>query len=347
MEPVVHAAERFGFHAPFFESLTDGLIHQTYKVTLGSRSIILQQVNGKVFTDIELVIDNYKVVYNHIRNHEQPIPSMITTTDNEDFWIDKKGSYWRAFEYLPNTYTESLPADPQKIFNAAKCYGEFTQALSGLNTDQLKPAIPGFHDVSNRHRQLKKALPSAQAERLEKSKTILGKIEQRNHLVDFYNDLNKNPEFRLRAMHHDTKLSNILFDKTSELPVCPIDLDTVMPGYFFSDVGDMVRSMVSVRNEHAPADSVKVDPLIYRAIVSGYQVGMGNVFTQTEKDHLHHAGMIMLYMQGVRFITDYLSNDVYYKTDHPEQNLNRALNQITLLEKLEEFLQQEYQYTIK
>lgn len=347
METVVRAAERFGFHASFFESLTDGLIHQTYKVTLGNKSIVLQQVNGKVFTDIKLVINNYKVVYNHIRNHGQPVPALVATTDNKDFWIDDKGSYWRAFEYLPNTYTESLPADPQKIFNAAKCYGEFAHALSELDTNQLKPAIPGFHDISNRYRQLKQAMPLAQGERLEKSKAILEKIEQRNYLVDFYNTLKSNPEFRLRAMHHDTKLSNILFDQTSGLPACPIDLDTVMPGYFFSDVGDMVRSMVSARDENAPADTVEVDAEIYEAIIAGYETGIGNIFTDKEKKSIHCSGMIMLYMQGIRFLADYLSNDTYYKIDYPEQNFNRAWNQVTLLEKLEEFLKQRYRYTVK
>ena len=347
MEPVIRAAEQFGFHEAFFDSLTEGLIHQTYKVTLGNKSIILQQVNGKVFPDIELVINNYKVVYNYSRNHEQSVPAMINTTNNQAFWIDEHGSYWRAFEYLPNTYTEALPADPQKVFNAAKCYGEFTQALSGLNADQLKPAIPGFHDLSNRYHQLKHALHSAKAERLEKSKSILEKIEQRNYLVNFYINIKSNPEFRLRAMHHDTKLSNILFDKTSGLPVCPIDLDTVMPGYFFSDVGDMVRSMVSSRDENDQAGSGMINEEIYNAILSGYQNGIGNSFTQTENKHIHHAGMIMLYMQGIRFLTDYLNNDSYYRIDHPEQNFNRALNQIMVLEKLEEFLQREYQYKAK
>jgi Ser/Thr protein kinase RdoA (MazF antagonist) len=343
MEAVVFAAERFGFYAPFFEMLTDGLIHKTYKVTANNKSVILQQVNTNVFKDAEQVVSNYQTIYNHqTETHSFKIPAALKTTDGKNTWIDNEGSCWRAFEYIDNTYTESLPAEPEKIFSAAKCYGEFTQALSGLDVTQLKPTIPGFHDLSNRYNQLQKAVKKATAERLATSRDLLAGIEQRKHLVDFYTSLKSNPNFKLRAMHHDTKLSNILFDRSTRKAVCPIDLDTTMAGYFFSDVGDMIRSMVSTRDESDQADSATINGEIYNAILSGYQKGIGKSFTEIENKHMHHSGLMMLYMQGVRFLTDYLSNDVYYKIEYPEHNFNRALNQITILEKLEVFLKKEY-----
>lgn len=339
MEPVVFAAERFGFHAPFFETLTDGLIHKTYKVTVNNRSIILQQVNTHVFKDIDTVVSNYTLIYNHLEQlGKLKIPAMLKTTEGKRFWVDPENACWRAFEFIDNTYTESLPASPEKIFSAAKCYGEFTAALSGLNVNGLKPTIPGFHDLSGRYDQLKIAVKQANADRLKKSKTLLEKIDQRKQLVDFYKDLKTNSEFRLRPMHHDTKLSNILFDKTTQQAVCPIDLDTVMPGYFFSDVGDMIRSMISDKDENAPADLVNINAGVYRAIISGYETGVGSSFTKAEKSSIHLAGQFMLYMQGIRFLTDYLNNDAYYKIDYPEQNFNRAENQLMLLAKLEGFL---------
>jgi Ser/Thr protein kinase RdoA (MazF antagonist) len=348
MEAVVFAAERFGFFAPFFEVLTDGLIHKTYKVTANNKSVILQQVNNNVFKKPEQVVHNYQVVYKHLEKLQAlQIPEALKTKDNTFIWVDAENSHWRAFEYIPNTYTEGLPATPEKIFSAAKCYGEFTKALSGVPAASLSETIPGFHNLDSRYQQLQYAIKHATAERLASSKELLRKIEERKNLVDFYNALRNNPEFRLRAMHHDCKLSNILFDKTTQLAVCPIDLDTVMPGYFFSDVGDMIRSMISDKDENAPAESVSINKSIYQSIISGYQSGLGTIFTDTENKYIHHSGMLMLYMQAIRFLADYLSNDTYYKIDYPEQNFNRALNQITLLEKLEDFLKTENAYPIK
>jgi Ser/Thr protein kinase RdoA (MazF antagonist) len=348
MEPVVFAAERFGFYAPFFEVLTDGLIHKTYKITANNTSAILQQVNTNVFQAPEQVVSNYQAIDSHlIKTHALKIPAALRTRDGKTTWIDNEGSCWRAFEYMNNTYTESLPAEPGKIFSAAKCYGEFTQALAGLDVDQLKPTIPGFHDLSNRYRQLQQAVEHASPERLTTSKPLRNNIEQREHLVNFYKSLKDNPDFKLRAMHHDTKLSNILFDRSTRKAVCPIDLDTTMAGYFFSDVGDMIRSMVSTRDENNPADSVSINEDNYTSILSGYQAGIGNSFTQTENKYLHHSGLLMLYMQGIRFLTDYLSNDVYYRIDYPEQNFTRALNQLTVLEKLEDFLKKKYAYEVR
>lgn len=339
MEAVVFAAERFGFYAPFFEALTDGLIHKTYKVTANNRSVILQQVNTHVFKDIDTVISNYTLISHHLeQSGKLKIPAMLKTTEGKHVWIDTENSSWRAFEFIDNTYTESLPASSEKIFSAAKCYGEFTAALSDLDIRLLTPTIPEFHDLSNRYDQLQQAIHKANNQRLKASLEILEKIETRKHLIDFYNGLKNNPGFRLRAMHHDTKLSNILFDKTTQQAVCPIDLDTTMPGYFFSDVGDMIRSMVSAGDENAPADSVHINSEIYKAIISGYEAGIGRSFTVVEKNSVHLSGQLMLYMQGIRFLTDHLNNDVYYKINYPEQNFNRAENQLMLLEKLEDFL---------
>ncbi len=344
MEPVVFAAERFGLYTPSFEELTDGLIHKTYKVTTPDRAVILQQVNVHVFKKPEQVIDNYKCITQYLSNTTTKLPALLQTRYREDFWIDTHGFCWRAFEYIANTYTECLPASAEKIHSAAQCYGRFTHSLAGLDMHLLQPAITGFHNLRYRYDQFQQAVATASAERLRASEALLVKVEQRKSLVDFYDQVEHDPQFVLRAMHHDTKLSNILFDKITGQAVCPIDLDTTMPGYFFSDLGDMIRSMVSAHDEHAPADLVSVDPEIYNAIVSGYQNGMDNSFTQTENDHIHESGRIMLYMQAIRFLTDYLMNDVYYKITYPEQNFNRALNQLTLLEKLEHFLREVYGY---
>jgi thiamine kinase-like enzyme len=140
-------------------------------------------------------------------------------------------------------------------------------------------------------------------------------------------------------MHHDCKIGNILFDRTTHEVICPIDLDTIMPGKYFSDLGDMIRTMACTEGEESRKwETIDIRKDFYESIVNGYLSAMGNVFTAEEKEHIHKSGLMMIFMQALRFITDFLEGDKYYKTSYPEQNLNRALNQLILLEKLEEFL---------
>lgn len=344
---VVHAARQFGHNPTSVESLTEGLIHSTYKITdANGTAIILQQVNTSIFKKPEGVITNCKIIYNHLRASERlKIPSLLQTIDRQDFWIDSSGVFWRSFEYVKNTSTEVAPT-AEKIYSAAKCYGGFTQALSDLDVTKLSPTIPGFHDLSNRFAQLIESIATAEPDRLQRGQLLLTIIEKKKALLVFYEKMMSDRDFKLRPMHHDAKLSNILFDTISSNAVCPIDLDTTMPGYFFSDMGDMIRSMVPDADEHSSVQKISIRKDYYRAIISGYHEGMGNTFTVKENSFLHHSGLIMIYMQGIRFLTDYLANDMYYKTEYPEQNFDRASNQFSLFESLEVFLKEEFNHRI-
>lgn len=345
---VLGVAEQFGFEGTSAESLTEGLIHKTYKITSADGSaIILQQINTSVFTDPTKIIENYQLLYNHLLHEDGiKIPELKKTIAGSELYFEDNFC-WRAFEYITNSYTENLPTTKEKIFSAAQCYGIFVSSLSTLDARKLQPTIVGFHDLNNRYNQLQQAIQSSTQSRLADSKTLLEKVESRKSLVDFYNHIVRNPEFAIRAMHHDCKLSNILFDMNTRQAICPIDLDTVMPGYFFSDVGDMVRSMASETAEDSSAEKITIRKDFYDAILKGYLSGIGKAFTPKELDHIHHACLMMTYMQAIRFLADFLSNDVYYKISYATQNFDRAVNQLTLLEKLEEFLEADYQYKIR
>jgi len=340
-------ANYFGSDPVSIESLTEGLIHKTYKVIFADGStIILQQINTSVFADPKKVIENYQLLFQHLlSNNGIKIPKPKKTTEGKDFFHDC-GLYWRAFEYIPDSYTENLPS-PEKIFRAAQCYGAFVRDLFGLDPSKLTHTIPRFHDLSFRFEQFQQSKQQCKPVRMMQSRELISKIEERKHLVDFYNNLVQDPDYRIRPMHHDCKLSNILFDTHTMQAICPIDLDTTMPGYFFSDVGDMVRSMVSEAGEDSASEKIIVRKDFYDAILNGYQSGIGDALTKTELNHIHHAGLIMIYMQGIRFLTDFLSDDVYYKIAYPDQNFDRAVNQLTLLEKVEDFLVADYGYKIK
>jgi hypothetical protein len=147
------------------------------------------------------------------------------------------------------------------------------------------------------------------------------------------------------VMHHDCKINNILFDKNTNEVICPVDLDTTMPGKFFSDIGDMIRTMACTVDENSIEwELIEVRPAFYEAILKGYLEGAGNIFTDEEKKNIHFSGLILTYMQSLRFAADHLNGDIYYRISYKEQNLSRALNQLILLEKLEEYLLATYSF---
>ena len=167
-------------------------------------------------------------------------------------------------------------------------------------------------------------------------------------MVDFFaHIMDKSEDYPTRVMHHDCKISNILFEEATGQVICPVDLDTTMPGKFYSDIGDMIRTMACNLDENSTSfDEIAIRPDYYEAVLQGYLEGAGNIFTEAEKKNIHYGGLLLIYMQSLRFLTDYLNNDIYYKTSYPEQNLNRSLNQLILLEKLETYLLNTYHFTL-
>ena len=144
-------------------------------------------------------------------------------------------------------------------------------------------------------------------------------------------------------MHHDAKISNILFSEETGQVICPVDLDTCMPGYFFSDLGDMIRSMACSEDESSSNFSeINIRKDFYESIVDGYMEVMQKLLTDSEKKFIHYSGLLMTYMQALRFLSDYLNGDMYYRTTYTEQNFDRAKNQLTLLQRLETFLSENY-----
>ncbi|PWT77914.1 MAG: aminoglycoside phosphotransferase family protein [Bacteroidetes bacterium] len=326
-----------------------GLIHHTYKVSnLSGQSILLQQVNRDVFLRPENILHNYDAIYNHLskKGMDRMIPRPLKTREGQLFWIDEEQGFWRANEFRENSFSPDIASDEKAAWTVARIFAGFTQALEGLDLKKLQSIIPHFHDLSYRYSRMEDGIGTASMDRLLKSTHVIAELRQRIKLVDFFESIRDNTGYPDKVMHHDAKISNILFDKKTGSVICPVDLDTVMPGKFFSDLGDMIRSMACTVDENSTAwEEIEIRPTYYRTIVDGYLEGIGNSFTDLEKTNIHFAGLIMIYMQALRFLTDFLESDKYYKTSYPEQNLNRALNQLILLEKMEEFLKREYSFS--
>ena len=333
-------AAGFGLRHPHVKALGSGLIHATYKAEADGQAIVLQQINTNVFADPQALISNYLIIYDYLRQKgEIQIPAPVAANNGNWILQDSEGNIWRATEFIANSYSPAATENARAAFTTALCFGQFTRALSGIDKSQLRVVLADFHDLSYRYKHFEDVVANVQGLRLMRATHVIAELRQRKYLVDFYASIKNNPDYPVRLMHHDCKIGNILFDADTREVICPIDLDTIMPGKYFSDLGDMIRTMACTVDENSREwEKIDVRPEFYNAIVDGYLQGIDNELTDAERENIHKSGLLLTFMQTLRFLTDFLQGDTYYRTTYPEQNLNRALNQLILLEKLEEFL---------
>lgn len=319
--------------------ITSGIINKTWKVCSVNGNYILQQINDNVFVNPELIHGNIAAIASYLKKNYSSylFPAPILHSAGSQLLNEPGVGYFRVFPFIEGTHTIDVVANPKQAFEAAEQFGRFTAYLGGFNCNQLNVTIPDFHNLSYRYQQFQEALKSGNPERIQEEKNLIDKLIQLQFLVKQYNAITQNLSFKKRVTHHDTKISNVLFNEEDNA-VCIIDLDTVMPGYFISDVGDMMRTyLCAVSENEEDISKIEVRPAYYYAIVEGYYKEMENELTAEEKKHFFFAGQFMIYMQALRFLTDYLNNDIYYQIQYPTHNLVRAINQVVLLERLMEY----------
>ncbi len=334
-------------HEFIVELLDGGLINNSFKITNTTNhySFLLQRINHHVFKKPEYVQLNYQLLWQHLKlsDIDFKIPEPKYFPGDVDLYWDNDFNYWRVFEFIEEGKMLNIAENPEQAKTTAKTFAEFTLAFHDLDAVFLKETIPDFHNLSLRYQQFEDALKSEQKERRQKATPLIDELKQRFRYVNFYEIITESEEFPKRVMHHDAKIANILFSKTTGEVICPVDFDTTMPGYFFSDLGDMIRSMsCSLDETSTDFENITIRKDFYSAIIDGYLSVMEKQFTASEKKYIHYAGIIIIYMQALRFMTDYLNGDIYYKTNYAEQNFDRAKNQLILLERLEKFLKKEF-----
>lgn len=335
-----------GFEEFTVTALSGGLIHKTYKVESQlSIPFLLQKINPDVFEVPEDVQENYI----HLSEYAEfeftglRLPYPQHCNESNYLFKDKNGACWRAMEFIGNTKTLTIAEKPSQAKAVAKAFAKFTASYNEFNIDMLKETIPGFHDLSLRFKQFEDSLGGEQYERMHKALSLIDELRKRERYKFFYEEITDSDKFPKRVMHHDAKIANILFSKTTGKVICAVDLDTTMPGYFFSDLGDMIRSMACSADECSTNfEKIKIRKNYYDAIMEGYLSVMQKQLMAIEKKYIHYAGLLMSYMQALRFLTDYLNGDIYYHRQYREQNFDRAKNQLTLLQSLEEFLKEEH-----
>jgi hypothetical protein len=317
-----------------------GLIHHTWKVELpGGGAYILQEVNTAVFSDPLSIAENLDKIGRYLTT-EAPdylFPLPLRTADGAVFYRDELGKYFRIFPFVSGSRTYDVVSSPKQAFEASRQFGLFTRRLQGFDVGQLRETLPHFHDLVLRYDQFDRAVVAcADSARLRTSRGLIEFLVDQRELVDEFIALRNDAGFSLRVTHHDTKISNVLFDDRDR-GLCVIDLDTVMPGYFISDVGDMIRTYVSpASEEEVDLSAVVVRREFYEAIYEGYMSEMVDVLSGAERGRFGYSGLFMVYMQALRFLTDHLNGDVYYGARYPGHNYNRAANQVRLLQKLME-----------
>jgi len=333
-----HIISMFGFEESgcIIRPFGNGLINSTWLVTVNNKRYILQQINHTIFKKPEDIAFNIRMIADYLKEH---FPNYLfvdpcRAKDGKDLVKTGEG-YYRMFPFVEGSHTIDVVEKPEQAYEAAKQFALFSKLLSGIEASKLKITLPNFHDLSLRFQQFESALLNGNQERIQQSKDQVDFIMQQKNIVDEFE--NCKGRFKLRCTHHDTKISNVLFDEAGK-GLCVIDLDTVMPGYFISDVGDMMRTYLCPVSEDGKDNSkIKIRKEFYDAIVNGYLSEMGEELSAEEKKYFHFAGKFMIYMQAIRFLTDHLNDDVYYGAKYEGHNFIRAGNQITLLKRLIEF----------
>ena len=335
LEHILPYFSRYGSvekNAPF----GNGLINSTWKLSTVDANFILQRINDDVFKAPAIIDQNLQLIQKLLNQHHPEylfVSPLVNDQGQTQTFIPSYG-YFRLMPFVNGSFTKDELTHPQQAWEAAAQFASFTARLHGINISDIKETIPSFHDLNLRFQQFQQALQHATAERLSTAKEDIAALQLFEPIRGIYNCMLINPAFKKRIMHHDTKISNVLFDE-KDRGICIIDLDTVMPGYFMSDVGDMMRTYLCPVNEESTEwDAIVVREEYYTAIVDGYCSQMGGLLTDEEKTHFFDAGCCMIYMQALRFLTDYLNGDVYYGARYPLHNLMRAKHQTILLQQL-------------
>ena len=327
------------------EPFGNGHINDTLKVTTdkGEVKYVLQRINHLVFTNVDMLQENIRIVTNHIRKKleergetdiDRKVLTFLPTKDGKYYHFDGV-SYWRVCLFIPNSvsYEEVTPA---LSYEAGKAFGDFQSMLSDLPEGALGETIPDFHNMEFRLWQFHEALVADPVGRVVEVKDLVDEIERRAEAMCVQNRLYREGKLTRRTNHCDTKVNNILFDAETDKVLCVIDLDTVMPGFVLSDIGDFIRTGANTGAEDdEDLDRVGVNMEVFQAYTRGYMEKAKAFLTPLEKSLLPYGGRLLTYMQTVRFLTDYINGDTYYKIHSPKHNLIRTKAQFKLLQSLE------------
>jgi thiamine kinase-like enzyme len=325
-----------------------GHINDTYHIInsdISGVDYLLQRINHHVFQDVRALMNNLLNVTNHLKKKLALIPgtdtqrevlTLVETRNNQPYFKDENGNYWRMFRFLKATRSYDQVQTAKQAFEGGKAFGRFQALLSDLDTSLVKDTIPNFHNIEFRLNNLQTAIDADPLGRLDQVLREVEFIKQRAAAMSEILALGRTGILPRRIVHNDTKFNNVLLNSDDKAQ-CVIDLDTVMPGYVAYDFGDSIRTIINTTAEdEADLDRVGLNIPLFEAYTQGYLQEAVGFLTEAEINSLVKGVLLLPYSQSVRFLTDYLDGDHYYKVHFPDHNLQRTRAQLALVKKLED-----------
>lgn len=304
-----------------------------------TKRYILQRMNRNVFKNPEKLMSNIERVTAYLRERTddaRTVMCLVPTVDNASYIVDDSGEYWRMYDFIEDSLCLEKPETKEDFYQSAIAFGRFQQTLNGFPAEELYETIPDFHNTPKRYRDFLEAVKNDVCGRADSVQEEIAFVKARKDFYSVLNDANKAGKLPLRVTHNDTKINNVMLDAATRTALCVIDLDTIMPGFSVTDFGDSIRFGANTAAEDEPDISkVKLDLELFDIYAKGFIHGCGGAL-DTEEILLMPEGAKMMTVEcGMRFLTDYLQGDTYFKTKYPEHNLVRCRTQLQLVLEME------------
>lgn len=351
---IIDIVKNFNIDGEFvaYKPFGDGHINDTFALTFKTKSglkrYILQKINDTVFKDIDLLMANITEVTNYLRNVikqrggdvERQCLNMIDTVGGQKYYtVPKENTKWRAMQLIENTEAYQIAVDPYVFEMTGKAFGEFIRNLDGFPVEKLGEVLPNFHNTKKRFENFLSILKDNPEKRRRYCRREVKFALRCQPYVSKIVDMLASGEMPTRVTHNDTKINNLLIDSNTGDAVCVIDLDTIMPGSIVYDFGDAIRSGCNTAMEDEKnLELVTFNMEMFDYFSKGFIAGVGEVLTQVEKDNLAYGAILITFECGVRFLTDYLNGDKYFKTCYSNHNLIRCRTQFKLVQEMEQRL---------
>ncbi len=337
-EELLHVVSHYGLDVVSIQEIYIGHINQTYKLSTSNGNYILQKINSAVFEHIDRIIYNESLLRKYLSESENPdfLVPLIQTNEGENFFTTN-GEFWRVTKFMDDLYSPLFIGNHRTAYSLGQKIREFHYLTRNIDVHNFKEVIPDFHNLDFRFSQYLKALETTTKD-LDSYNFIFDEIDKFIWLSEKYRAWIKTGDCNKILCHNDTKISNTLVNPNSGIVEYLIDLDTLMPEYDFIDIGDAVRAGCSMSDE-SELDENKVcfDIKLFNSIIEGYFGIKKDEIDSNKLDVMVKGSMMMLYMQSLRFMTDYLNGDKYYKINFEGQNAIRARNQLILLRQLNDY----------
>lgn len=329
-----------------YQEISSGHINDTYfGETDLQEKFILQKINKGVFKDVPGLIMNKVKINQHLHKKLASLPqeerqrrilTFVGTPKGDHYFKDKNGDFWNVTIFIENSQNFETVKETKIAYEGGKLFGEFLNLTQDFDPINLVEVIPQFHDMAFRFEQFEEALIKASDERKHLAKAYINRAHHLKNEMHILQNLKETGRINLRVTHNDTKISNALFDMSGK-GLCVIDTDTIMPGIIHYDFGDAIRTICNTAAEdEKDLNKVEFNVEFYQSYKKGFVEQMSSSLSELEMKYFPLAAKTMTFIMALRFLTDYLNNDIYYKTKYPDHNLVRSMNQFKLIQSMSE-----------